>query len=120
MKYRKETVKSPNGEGERYYLVPQKTANLHDIAELIERKKGVSAIDTMRVIWNFFEEITPMLVDGAKIEITDFCTLYATIKKDKDGKPKAGGIQLNASGALKKAMANAQLKECLNIDKPDI
>lgn len=116
MNYRKETVKSPNGEGTRYYLVPRETVNLREIADRIETKRNVSAIDTMRVIWNFFEEITPMLAAGDKIEITDCCTLFPVIKK-KTGKPSVGGIQMNLIGAMKKAMADVQLKECLNIDK---
>ncbi|WP_158576655.1 HU family DNA-binding protein [Parabacteroides sp. AM08-6] len=119
MKYRKETVKSSTNESTRYYLVQKETVSLREVAKRIETKRNVSAIDTMRVLWNFFEEITPMLADGSKIEITDFCTLSAIIRKDKDGKPKAG-IQLNTSGVLKKAMAKVQLKECLSIDKPDI
>ena len=117
MDYRKETVKSPNGEGTRYYLVPKGTANLREIAERIESKRNVSAIDTMRVIWDFFDEITPMLLEGDKIEITDYCSLLATVKKDHDGKPKVGGIQLNAIGKLKKEIAGTPLKECLDIDK---
>lgn len=117
MKYKKETVKSPNGEGTRYYLITKETVNLREIAERIESKRNVSAIDTMRVIWNFFEEITPMLMEGDKIEITDYCTLVATIKKDNDGKPKVGGIQLNAIGKLKREIARTPLKECLNLDK---
>lgn len=116
MKYRKETVKSPSGEGVRYYAVKGQTVSLREIAGRIESKRGVSSIDTMRVIWNFFEEITPMLADGDKIEITDYCSLSATIIKDKDGKPKAG-IQFNTQGALRKEMANVVLKECLNADK---
>lgn len=111
MNYRKETVKSPNGEGVRYYLVSRETVNLHEIAERIEAKRNVSAIDTMRVIWNFFDEITPMLAEGDKIEITDYCTLTPVIKKGKDGKPNVGGIQLHPIGAMKKAMSNIRMKE---------
>ena len=117
MKYRKETVKSPNGEGVRYYLIQRETVNLREIAERIEKKRNVSAIDTMRVIWNFFEEITPMLADGDKIEITDYCTLTPVVKKGKNDQPSVGGIQLNLIGAMKKEMGKIQLKECLNADK---
>lgn len=116
MRYRKETVKSPNGEGVRYYLVTGETLNLREIAQRIESKRGVSSIDTMRVIWNFFEEITPLLVNGDKIDITDYCSLSATITKGKEGKPKAG-IQFNTLGTLRKEMASVTLKECLSTDK---
>lgn len=116
MQYRKETVKSPNGEGVRYYLVKGETLSLREIAQRIESKRGVSSIDTMRVIWNFFEEITPMLANGDKIDITDYCSLSAIITKDKEGKPKAG-IQFNTLGALRKKMASVVLKECSNTDK---
>lgn len=117
MNYRKESVKSPNGEGTRYYLVPRDTVNLREIAGRIEARRNVSAIDTMRVIWNFFDEITQMLMEGDKIEITNYCTLSPVIKRGKDGKPSAGGIQLNLIGGMKKAMAGIQLKERLNTDK---
>lgn len=117
MKYRKETVKSPIGESDRYYLITRDKVTLKDVARRIEARRGTSAIDTMRIIWNFFEEIIPLLEEGDRIEITDYCTLAATIKKDNKGKPKVGGIQLNAIGALKKALAKIQLKECLNTDK---
>lgn len=116
MKYRKETVKSLGGECVRYYSVKPETLSLSKIARRIEDKKGVSSIDTMRVIWNFFEEITPMLADGDKIDITGYCSLSAVITKDKDGKPKAG-IQFNTQGDLKKAMADVKFEECSNTDK---
>lgn len=119
MRYRKETVKSPNGEGTRYYIVQGETVGLSEIAERIESRRGVSKIDTMRVIWNFLDEIAPMLMKGDRIDIEDYCTLSATITKGKDGKPKVGGIQLNATGSLRKAMSNAELKECLNTAKTD-
>lgn len=117
MRYRKETMKLPVGESVRYYLVAKDTLSLREIAERIEAKRNVSAIDTMRVIWNFFEEITPMLAEGNRIEITDYCTLSPMIKKGKDGKPNFGGIQLNLIGTMRKEMADIQLKECLNTDK---
>lgn len=119
MRYRKETVKSPNGEGTRYYLMRGETVGLREIAERIESRRGTSKIDTMRVIWNFLDEIVPMLAKGDKIDIEGYCTLSATIAKGKDGKPKTGGVQLSATGSLRKAMANAELKECSNAVQTD-
>lgn len=113
MKYRKETVKSPLGTGVRYYPVVRRVVDLREVAQRIESSRGVSSIDTMRVIWNFFDEIIPMLMDGDRIEITNYCSLGVTIKKDNDGSPRIGGIQLTPSGTLRKAIAKA----CLNADK---
>lgn len=117
MDYRKETVKSPAGEGVRYYPIQNRTVSLREVAKLIKLRRGVSDIDTMRVVWNFFEEIVPMLCDGDRIEITDYCILSAAIKKGTDGKPAVNGIQLTPTGAFKKALKGIQLKERLNTDK---
>lgn len=117
MKYRKETVKSPAGNGVRYYAIQGDVVNLKEVAKRIEDRKGVSSIDTMRVVWNFLDEIIPLLMKGDRIELTDYCTLAATIKKDSQGKPKVGGIQMNALRVLRKAMSEVKLKECLSTDK---
>lgn len=117
MKYRKETVKSPNGNGVRYYAIQNKVVTLKEVAQRIEERKGISGIDTMRIVWNFLDEIIPLLTEGNRIEITNYCTLAATIKKDDKGMPKVGGIQLNTLGKLKKAISSIELKECLNTDK---